>query len=214
MKKLIVITIVSVLLILTSSLIHAQGFPPLWQFPNFYGQYAQSWGFQPYTPRYFSSFNPIGQYGQQYQPYYNVPYGWNQSYNSDGYSYFSHYEAEPYNGYYGYGYYSYTPGSLQRAGNYQKANGSNTPFPSESEYSIYEYPMYYEGDQIMELSPRNPAFPPFLKFDGTDIIIPSSSDDSNILNPESPLYYLNPSSPYYEWGLPERGSGPGVPLLL
>ncbi len=68
MKKLIIIAMISLFLIFISSIIHAQGFPTLWRFPNFSYQYGQSLGFQTYTPGYFSSFNPIGQYGQQWFP--------------------------------------------------------------------------------------------------------------------------------------------------
>jgi hypothetical protein len=81
MKKLAIITMISVFLLFSNSIIHAQGFTPFWQFPNFPGQYGQQWGFQPYTPGYFSSYNPIGQYGQQwgFQPY--TP-GYFSSFNS------------------------------------------------------------------------------------------------------------------------------------
>ena len=61
MKKLIVIAMISVFLIFSSSIIHAQGFPPLWQFPNFYNQYNQPWGFQSFMPNYFGQYNYIPQ---------------------------------------------------------------------------------------------------------------------------------------------------------
>ncbi|MGA1842707.1 MAG: hypothetical protein ACMUIU_18985 [bacterium] len=169
---------------------------PCWDGPVFWGQ-PSAW----YSSGFYS---PVSQF-----PNYNVPYSWNQSYNSNGYLYFPDYGAQPYNGYYGFGYYSYTPESLQRAGNYQKANGSSTSSPSGSEYPIYEYPMYYEGDTIMELPPtRNPAYPPFAcVFGGTGgVVLSNNSEDLNIVNPESPVYYLNPSSPYYGWWrIPKKG---------
>jgi len=131
-----------------------------------------------------------------HQPYNYMPYGWNQPYNFDGYSYFSNYGVQPSKGYYSSytpasstGYYSYYP-----PGSFLKANWSD----ESDDY----FP--YEGGQVMELPPRNPAYPPYLKFDGTDVIMPSSSEHLNICNPESPLYYLNPSSPYYGWTPPKR----------
>ena len=71
MKKLVIITIISLFLFFSNSIVNAQGFPTPQQFPNFSYQYGQPWGFQPYAPGYFPSFNPIGQYGQPwgFQPY-------------------------------------------------------------------------------------------------------------------------------------------------
>jgi hypothetical protein len=44
----------------------------------------------------------------------------------------------------------------------------------------------------MQLPPRNPAYPQFLRFDGTDIIMPTSPlvEELNILSPKSPYYSM------------------------
>ena len=61
MKKLGIIAIIIVFSIFSSSIIHAQGNFPFWQYPNFYGQYGQQWGVQPYIPGNFGSYNSIPQ---------------------------------------------------------------------------------------------------------------------------------------------------------
>jgi len=80
MKKiLLILTIISTFLTFHNSIIHAQGYFSFWQYPNFYGQYGQQYGVQPFASGYFQSFNPIGQYGQQWFGSFNsIP----QSYTS------------------------------------------------------------------------------------------------------------------------------------
>ena len=63
MKRLAIISIISVFLILGSSVIHAQDYFPLWQIPNLYGQfgqygqYWQPWSAQAFMVGYPGAFN-------------------------------------------------------------------------------------------------------------------------------------------------------------
>ena len=106
------------------------------------------------------------------------------------------------------------PWSFQWIGNYQAENWPN--------FSFYHQPLSYipsfEPDTLTLVQGKTLArsnqssyfyvFPQPVTIGGEPPIISEEVRLSNILNPESSLYYLNATSPYYGFQLPDRGTPP------
>ncbi len=140
-KLLLVIIVISIFLIINNSIIRAQGYLLPWQSPHSFGQYGQPWGFQPFMPGYFGSYNPISQpwsspqrFSNESLPGFSIPQSWSSRprFSAEPSSYYIPYSQPRY----GLGY-DYPPRGS--AGSYSLFSPPSFSSPYPSPYT-YRYP--------------------------------------------------------------------------